>query len=55
MLAIVENASGDVEKVAEVERRIIEELRQMGHQVLHRLGAPPAIEKRRGVPGQGRE
>ena len=28
MLAIIENAGGDVEKAAEAERRIIEELRQ---------------------------
>jgi hypothetical protein len=30
MLAIIENAGGDVEKAAAAERRIIEELRQMG-------------------------
>jgi hypothetical protein len=36
MLAIIENAGGDVEKAAEAERRIIEELRQMGNEVLHR-------------------
>lgn len=35
MLGIVENAGGDVEKAAEAERRIIEELRQMGNEVLH--------------------
>jgi hypothetical protein len=35
MLAIIENAGGDVEKAAEAERRIIEELRQMGSEVLH--------------------
>ena len=34
MLAIIENAGGDVEKAAEAERRIIEEWRQMGNQVL---------------------
>jgi|SRR6516164_6688450 len=34
MLAIIENAGGDVEKAAEAERRIIEELRQMGSEVL---------------------
>jgi len=34
LLAIIENAGGDVEKAAEAERRIIEELRQMGHEVL---------------------
>ena len=35
MLGIIENAGGDVEKAAEAERRIIEELRQMGSEVLH--------------------
>lgn len=35
MLGIIENAGGDVEKAAEAERRIIEELRQMGNEVLH--------------------
>jgi len=35
MLDIIENAGGDVEKAAEAERRVIEELRQMGSEVLH--------------------
>jgi hypothetical protein len=35
MLVIIENSGGDVEKAAEAERRIIEELRQMGSEVLH--------------------
>jgi PP-loop superfamily ATP-utilizing enzyme len=35
MLAIIENAGGDVEKAAEAERRIIQELQQMGNEVLH--------------------
>lgn len=35
MLDVVENAAGDVEKAAEAERRVIEELRQMGNEVLH--------------------
>jgi hypothetical protein len=35
MLAIIENAGGDVEKAAEAERRVIEEMRQMGSEVLH--------------------
>jgi hypothetical protein len=35
MLAIIENAGGDVEKAAAAESRIIEELRQMGSEVLH--------------------
>lgn len=35
MLAIIENAGGDVEKAAAAEQRIIEEMRQMGNEVLH--------------------
>ena len=38
LLAIIENAGGDVEKAAEAERRIMEELRQMGNEVLHSWG-----------------
>jgi len=34
MLAMMEDAGGDVAKAAEAERRIIEELRQMGNEVL---------------------
>jgi hypothetical protein len=35
LLTIIENAGGDIEKAAEAERRIIEEMRQMGNEVLH--------------------
>ena len=35
LLAVVENAAGDVEKAAEAERRVTEELRQMGNEALH--------------------
>ena len=35
LLAVVENASGDVEKAAEPEQRVTEELRQLGNEVLH--------------------
>ena len=35
LLAVVENAAGDVEKVAEAERRVTEELRQLGNEALH--------------------
>ena len=35
MLGIIENSGGDVEKAAEAERQIIEEMRQMGNEVLH--------------------
>ena len=34
MLDTIENAAGDVEKAAEAERRVTEELRQMGNEVL---------------------
>jgi hypothetical protein len=34
LLNVVENARGDVEKAAEAERRLIEELRQMGQEAL---------------------
>lgn len=35
ILEIVENTAGDVEKADEAERRVIEELRQLGHEALH--------------------
>ena len=35
LLDVVENAAGDIVKAAEAERRVIEELRQMGNEVLH--------------------
>lgn len=35
MLELIENSAGDVEKAAEAERRVTEELRQMGNEVLH--------------------
>lgn len=35
LLDVVENAAGDVEKAAEAERRVTEELRQMGNEALH--------------------
>lgn len=38
MLDVIENSAGDVEKAAEAERRVTEELRQMGNEVLHSWG-----------------
>ena len=35
LLAIIENAGGDVEKAAEAERRSIEGMRKMGNEVMH--------------------
>jgi hypothetical protein len=34
LLGIVENAEGDVQKADEAERRVIEELRHLGHELL---------------------
>lgn len=34
ILGIVEDAEGDVQKADEAERRVIEELRQLGHELL---------------------
>ena len=36
LLAIIEQAGGDVAKAAEAERRSIEEMRKMGNEVMHR-------------------
>ncbi|MBU1053726.1 MAG: hypothetical protein KKC46_07840 [Proteobacteria bacterium] len=35
LLEIVENADGDLKKADEAEKRVIEELRKMGNEVLH--------------------
>jgi hypothetical protein len=35
LLEVVENSAGDVNQAAEAERRVIEELRQLGHVALH--------------------
>jgi hypothetical protein len=35
LLGIIENAGGDLEKAAEAEQRIIDEIRHMGNEVLH--------------------
>jgi hypothetical protein len=45
LLGIMENAGGDIEKAAEAERRIIEELRQMGNDVLHGWAHRPQEKK----------
>jgi hypothetical protein len=56
MLAIIENAGGDVEKAAEAERRIIEGIAANGERGFTQLGPPSATEKGRGVRHQaGRE
>lgn len=35
LLEVVENANGDFQKANDAERRVIEELRKMGNEVLH--------------------
>lgn len=35
LLEVVENAAGDIEKAAEAERRVSEELKQIGNEVLN--------------------
>jgi len=38
ILDIVDNAAGDIEKADEAERRVIEEIRQLGNEVMHGWG-----------------
>ena len=45
LLAVVEDAAGDCEKADAAERRMIEELRQMGHEALT-AWAERGVEKR---------
>ena len=47
MLGIIENAGGDVEKAAEAERRILEELRRMGNEALHSWGAGSSKKRKK--------
>lgn len=58
MLELIENAAGDVEKAAEAERRVTEELRQMGNEVLHgwaRRQEQKKEEKFKDKPGLNRK
>ena len=48
LLAVVENATGDCEKADAAERRVIEELRQMGNEALT-VWAECGVEKSVGV------
>lgn len=52
LLAVVENAAGDVEKAAEAERRVTEELRQMGNEALHGWARRQAQRKEEEVAQQ---
>jgi hypothetical protein len=58
LLDVVENAAGDVEKAAEAERRVTEELRQMGNEALHawaRRQADRKEDESAGKPGLQRK
>ena len=52
LLAVVENAAGDVEKAAEAERRVTEELRQMGQEALQAWARRQAERKEQEVAQQ---
>ena len=52
LLAVVENAAGDVEKAAEAERRVTEELRQLGSEALHSWARRQAQRKEEEVAQQ---
>ena len=61
LLGVVENAGDEVEKAEEAERRVIEELRQMGHEALTqwaqnrvvRLSESPPQEAAKVLPRSG--
>jgi hypothetical protein len=53
ILDVVENASGDVRRADEAERRAIEELRQMGLEVMQSWGQKTANEAARDLEVQG--
>jgi uncharacterized Ntn-hydrolase superfamily protein len=52
---IVENSDGDVEKADEAERRVLEEVRQMGHQVLQGWAQRQQRKKAEAALSQERE
>ena len=52
LLAVVENAGGDIEKAAEAERRVTEELRQLGNEALHGWARRQAQRKEEEVAQQ---
>ena len=52
LLAVVENAAGDVEKAAEAERRVTEELRQLGNEAMHAWARRQAERKENAVAQQ---
>ena len=52
---IVENSEGDVEKAEEAEQRVLEEVRQMGHQVLQGWAQRQQRRKAEAARSQERE
>jgi hypothetical protein len=61
LVAIVEDVEGEVKRADEAERRVIEELRRLGHEALQgwasRQGAEQAaaVRAQAGVCGQGKK
>lgn len=53
LLDVVENASGDVRRAADAERRAIDELRMMGQEVLQGWGQMLAEQEARGLEASG--
>jgi hypothetical protein len=53
LLAIVEDAEDDVKKADEAERRVIEELRRVGHEALHSWAAKQEAAQVAAVCEQG--
>lgn len=53
VLAIVEDAEGDVKKADDAERRVIEELRRLGHEALRSWAAQQEAAQVAAVCAQG--
>jgi hypothetical protein len=58
LLEVVENSAGDIEKAAEAERRVSEELKRIGNEVLNAWARKQSERKEHeaaGVPGMQRK
>lgn len=61
LLKVVENSAGDIKKAAEAEMRVIEEVRQMGHEALQSWASGQAekagcdASRREGVSSMGKK
>ena len=55
LLGVVENAAGDLEKADAAEQRVIEELRQMGNEILHGWAENQERKKAEGLEKSGRQ